>query len=99
MNTIKIKSVSSLTAGIFLMIFLHYDVFGISRVDTIKNEGWEKAVVGIAQDKISPVKVTPQITGAAAKYQGVVTAKEKKAISSVSGRVLKVSRKLANQRT
>jgi hypothetical protein len=98
MNTIKIKSVSSLTAGIFLMIFLHYDVFGISRVDTIKNEGRE-AVAGIALDKMSRMKANPQISGTGAKHPGIVAMQEKKAISSFSARALKVIRKSANQKT
>ena len=98
MHTIKIKSVASLTVGFFFMIFLHYDVFGISRVDTVEKDIREKQAAGITLDKISPAQPILQIARTRAKHPGIVAAKGHKAISSLQGRSFNINRRLMNQK-
>ena len=98
MHTIKIKSVVFLTVGFFFMIFLHYDVFGISRVDKVENDSREKQVAGITLDKISPAKPILQNAGTRAKHPGIVAVKGLKAISSLKGRSFNINRRLTNQK-
>ena len=83
MRTIKIKSVVSLTVGFFFMIFLHYDVFGISPVDEVEKDSSEKLVAGITPDRISPAKPILRIAGARAKHPGILATKGHKAIWSL----------------
>ena len=97
MRTIKIKSVASLTVGFFFMIFLHYDVFGISRVDTVENDSREKQVARITPDKISPARSILQIAGTRANYPGIVATKGHNAISSLPGRSFYINRRMTNQ--
>src|SRR6185436_13552402 len=68
MITIKIKSVASLTGGFFLVIFLHYDMFGIRRLDTIKNTGQED-VANIARDLTTPLQSGPRVADMVLKNQ------------------------------